>query len=232
MATHILLVDDDALFRRSTAFQLQRDGFDVSTEESAEDGLALARRNRPDLVLLDIGLPGMDGLEAVRLFQENLGIPVIFLTGHQSELDQVLGLRLGADDYITKPVTFEVLVARIRAVLRRLRHTDALTASAEPLQVGDLRIDPAGRTVSLGGLPVELRPREFDLLHTLALVPGRVIATDALLAQVWGAEYAGEPQVLYVNIRWLREKLEVDPDHPRRILTIRGVGYKLQAQEE
>jgi DNA-binding response OmpR family regulator len=232
MATHILLVDDDALFRRSTAFQLQRDGFDVSTEESAEDGLALARRNRPDLVLLDIGLPGMDGLEAVRLFQENLGIPVIFLTGHQSELDQVLGLRLGADDYITKPVTFEVLVARIRAVLRRLRHTDALTASAEPLQVGDLRIDPAGRTVSLGGLPVELRPREFDLLHTLALVPGRVIATDALLAQVWGAEYAGEPQVLYVNIRWLREKLEVDPDHPRRILTVRGVGYKLQAQEE
>ncbi|NOZ28807.1 MAG: response regulator transcription factor [Chloroflexi bacterium] len=228
---HILLVDDDALLRQSLAFNLEQAGYQVSTAASAEDALALAHRTPPDLVLLDIGLPGMDGLEALRHFQEHLGIPVIFLTARRRELDEVLGLELGADDYITKPFDLDVLLARIKAVLRRARSSESPPREPAPLVVGDLEIDPAAHTVTVAGRPVDLSPREFDLLYTLALEAGHVVSVDDLLARVWGSEYAGESQVVYVHIRWLREKLEETPNHPRRILTIRGVGYKLEPQE-
>ncbi len=228
---HILLVDDDALLRQSLAFNLEQAGYQVSTAASAEDALALAHRTPPDLVLLDIGLPGMDGLEALRHFQEHLGIPVIFLTARRRELDEVLGLELGADDYITKPFDLDVLLARIKAVLRRARLSESPPREPAPLVVGDLEIDPAAHTVTVAGRPVDLSPREFDLLYTLALEAGHVVSVDDLLARVWGSEYAGESQVVYVHIRWLREKLEETPNHPRRILTIRGVGYKLEPQE-
>lgn len=232
MTKHILLVDDDALMRRSLAFNLEQAGYRVNTAASAEDGLALIQRDLPDLVLLDIGLPGMDGLDALRHFQERAAVPIIFLTARRRELDQALGLELGADDYVTKPFDLNVLLARIKAVLRRsqLSAASASTESA-PLVVGDLVIDPAAHLVTLKGKPVDLSPREFALLHTLALEAGRVVTVDDLLARVWGAEYAGELQAIYVHIRWLREKLEADPHQPRRILTVRGVGYKLIAQE-
>lgn len=228
---HILVVDDDALLRRSMALSLEQAGYRVSTGANAEDALALARRDRPDLVLLDIGLPGMDGLQALRFF-ESLGSPVIFLTARRRELDEVLGLELGADDYITKPFETDVVLARIKVVLRRLGREDHLEpADAGPLVVGDLRIDSAAHVVTVGGRPVELPPIEFDLLHTLALEAGRVLSVDELLARVWGPEHVGEAQLVYVHIRWLREKLEKDPTHPARILTVHGVGYKLQPQE-
>ncbi|MER3399559.1 MAG: DNA-binding response regulator [Thermoflexus sp.] len=226
MGARILLVDDDTLLRRSLAFSLERAGFRVHTAASAEEALAIAARERPDLVLLDIGLPGMDGLQALQRFREAFGVPVIFLTARRRELDQVLGLELGADDYITKPFDTDVLIARIRAVLRRASAASPSRVAA-PLVVGDLTIDPAGRTVTVAGRPVALTPREFDLLYTLATAPNRVFTTNELLTQVWGAEYAGQPETLYVHIRWLREKIEEDPDHPRRIVTVRGVGYKL-----
>lgn len=226
MGARVLLVDDDVLLRRSLAFSLERAGFQVHTAASAEEALAIAARKRPDLVLLDIGLPGMDGLQALQRFREAFGVPVIFLTARRRELDQVLGLELGADDYITKPFDTDVLIARIRAVLRRASAASPPRVAA-PLVVGDLTIDPAGRTVTVAGRPVVLTPREFDLLYTLATAPNRVFTTDELLTQVWGAEYAGQPETLYVHIRWLREKIEEDPDHPRRIVTVRGVGYKL-----
>jgi DNA-binding response OmpR family regulator len=227
-ATHILLVDDDALLRRSLAFSLEQAGYRVSASANAEDALALARRDQPELALLDIGLPGMDGLEALRRFREQMGVPVIFVTARRRELDEVLGLELGAEDYVTKPFDVDVLIARIRVVLRRSQRQGADSSQPGPLTVGDLEIDPLAHTVTVGGQPVSLSPREFAVLHTLALEPGRVISTQDLLARVWGAEYEGEPQVVYVHMRWLREKLEQDPTHPRRIITVRGVGYKLQ----
>ncbi|MEJ2559774.1 MAG: response regulator transcription factor [Anaerolineae bacterium] len=230
MDSHILLVDDDALLRRSLAFNLEQASYRVSTAANAEDALALARRDRPDLVLLDIGLPGMDGLDALRYFQAQVGVPVIFLTARRRELDQVLGLELGADDYITKPFDLDVLLARIKAVLRRSERPTAPVAEPTPLTLGDMEIDPAAHTVTLAGSSIELPPREFDLLHTLALEAGRVVSADELLSRVWGAEYEGESQVVYVHIRWLREKLEEDPHNPRRIITVRGVGYKLEPQ--
>ncbi len=226
MAKHILIVDDDALLRRSLAFNLEQAGYHAETAGTAEDALAQVRLDPPDLVLLDIGLPGMDGLDALRALRQQIDVPVIFLTARRRELDEVLGLELGADDYVTKPFDFDVLLARIKAVLRRSGGAPTLPESA-PFVVGDLVIDQAAHTVTVGGQPVELAPREFDLLTALAQEAGRVLSVDDLLARVWGAEYMGESQVVYVHIRWLREKLEVDPKHPQRIMTVRGVGYKL-----
>ncbi len=228
MSKHILLVDDDVLLRRSLAFNLSQTDYRVSTAATAEEAIEIARHSRPDLVLLDIALPGMDGLEALRRFREEWHVPVILLTARRRELDQVVGLELGADDYVTKPFHLDVLLARIKAVLRRSVVPAPSPTKLTPLTVGDLVIDPPAHIVSVAGKKVDLSPREFDLLYTLALDAGRVISTEDLLERVWGAEYVGEPQVLYVHIRWLREKIEANPDQPSRILTVRGIGYKLE----
>jgi DNA-binding response OmpR family regulator len=224
---HVLIVDDDALLRRSLAFNLHKAGYRASTAATAEDALAQARLDPPDLVLLDIGLPGMDGLDALRSLRQQIDVPVIFLTARRRELDQVVGLELGADDYVTKPFDIDVLLARIKAVLRRASAAPLPASARASLAAGDLEIDPAAHAVTVGGRTVDLAPREFDLLYALALEAGHVVPVDDLLARVWGAEYAGEPQAVYVYIRWLREKLEEDPERPRRIVTVRGVGYKL-----
>jgi len=229
MAKHILLVDDDALLRRSLAFNLEQAGYHASTAASAEEALMSARVNPPDLVLLDIGLPGMDGLDALRIFQNEFHVPVIFLTARRRELEEALGMELGADDYITKPFNFDVLLGHIKAVLRRAAPVEALQTATEAITVGDLKIDPAAHIVTLAGKSVELTPREFDLLRVLALEAGHVVTVDNLLSRVWGAEFVGQPQVVYVHIRWLREKIEKDPAHPQKILTVRGIGYKLKA---
>jgi DNA-binding response OmpR family regulator len=228
MAKHILLVDDDELMRRSLAFSLEQAGYRISTAADAESALRLARRDPVDLILLDIGLPGMDGLDALRSFRQEADTPIIFVTARRRELDQALGLELGADDYVTKPFDLNVLLARIKAVLRRSERALPPSTARERLEVGDLVIDASAHTVSLAGQVVDLAPREFALLHALALHAGQVLSVDDLLAQVWGAEYLGESQVVYVHIRWLREKLETDPKHPQRIVTVRGVGYKLE----
>jgi DNA-binding response OmpR family regulator len=228
----ILLVDDDALMRRSLAFHLEQAGYQVRTAANAEDAISLVQHapRPPDLVLLDIALPGMDGLDALRELKAQKNLPVIFLTGRRRELDEVLGLELGADDYITKPFDVDVVLAHIKAVLRRTEKNSQPEKITEPLTVGDLEIDPQAHTVTCAGHFLELSPREFDLLLLLASQPDKVISTEDLLAQVWGAEFTGQPQVVYVHIRWLRQKLETDPDHPQRILTVRGVGYKLVPQ--
>lgn len=232
MAKHILIVDDDALLRRSLAFNLEQAGYRASTADSAETALSHVRLEKPDLVLLDISLPVMDGLDAMRQLKDQFDLPVIFLTARRRELDEALGLELGGDDYITKPFDFSVLVAHIKAVLRRFERTTASSAAqaasnSEPLVVGDLVVNPVTHSVTLAGKQVELPRREFDLLHALAIQPGRVFTVDELLGTVWGAEFIGQPQVVYVHIRWLREKIEQEANHPRRIVTVRGVGYKL-----
>jgi DNA-binding response OmpR family regulator len=233
MSRRILIVDDDVLMRRSLVLNLEQAGYQTLAAATAEDALALSQITPPDLVLLDIGLPGLDGLDALRLFKQQLaGVPVIFLTARRRNLDQVVGLELGADDYITKPFDVDVLLVRIKLAFR---HTEqpllAQFGSTLPppaaLTVGDLVLDPGARRVTLAGREIELTRREFDLLHALALKAGQVVSIDDLLAQVWGAEFAGEAQAIYVHIRWLREKLETDPERPRRIVSLRGAGYKL-----
>jgi DNA-binding response OmpR family regulator len=231
MAKHILVVDDDALLRRSLSLQLEQAGYRASTAASAEDALALIQRDRPDLILLDVGLPGMDGLEALRQIQQEDDIPVIFVTARRRELDTILGLELGADGYITKPFNPDVLLAHVKSVLRRTARQTPVDSAPAVLIVGDMVIDPAAHTVTIAGAAVDLTAREFALLHAMALEAGRVIAVDDLITRVWGAEFMGEPQVVYVHIRWLREKIEDDPNSPQRIVNVRGVGYKLVPQE-
>ncbi len=230
MARTILLVDDDALMRRSLAFHLEQAGYQVHTAANAEDAISFVRNSPPDLVMLDIGLPGMDGLDALREIKAQENLPVIFLTGRRRELDEVVGLELGADDYITKPFDVDVVLAHIKAVLRRAEKSSQPEKMNQLLVVGDLEIDPQSHTVICAGRVLDLSPREFDLLFLLATQPEKVFSTEEILAQVWGAEFIGQPQVVYVHIRWLRQKLESDPDHPQRILTVRGVGYKLLPQ--
>jgi len=214
--------------RRSLAFHLEQAGYQVHTAATAEDAITFVRHSPPDLVMLDIGLPGMDGLDALRELKAQHDFPVIFLTARRRELDEVVGLELGADDYITKPFDVDVVLAHIKAVLRRTR--SASQTEPKRLVLGDLEINPESHTVTLGGRYIDLSPREFDLLLALASQADTVIATEDLIAQVWGAEFIGQPQVVYVHIRWLRQKLETDANEPQRILTVRGVGYKLIPQ--
>ena len=229
MSTSVFVVDDDDLFRRSLAFSLEQAGFDARTAGSAEDAIAMTSQKRPDIVLLDIMLPGMDGLEALRYFHDKIGVPVIFLTARRRQVDQIVGLELGADDYLPKPFDTDILIAHIRAVLRRTKSAQPGEQRPQVIQVGDLTIDPWSRTVTQAGQPVELTPKEFDVLFALAVEPDRVLTIDDLLARVWGAEYDGQPQIVYVNIRWLRQKIEKDSHNPTHLISVRGVGYKLVA---
>jgi DNA-binding response OmpR family regulator len=231
MPKKILLIDDDALLRRSLSFHLQQAGYQVQTAASAEEGLSLVCREPVDLILLDIGLPGMDGLDALTHFNQQIDAPIIFITARQRELDEILGLELGADDYITKPFDTSVLLARIKVVLRRSQREPRSTKMPESFSAGDIEINPRAHSVKLKGEPVELTPIEFKLLNALAQLPGHVFSADDLLCNVWGVEYVGQPQVVYVHVRALRTKLEKNPNKPHRIITVRGVGYKLIPQE-
>lgn len=231
MARRILVVDDDQLMRRSLSFNLEQAAYQVKSAANAEDALELMRSFLPNLVLLDIGLPGMDGLEAVRRIKDEFGIPVIFLTARRRELDEVVGLELGADDYITKPFDVDVLLARIKAVLRRSTRAHSQEKGETQLVSGDLEMDTSAHVVTVNGKYVDLAPREFDLLQVLVLETNKVLSVDDLLARVWGAEYIGQPQVVYVHIRWIREKIEQNPNKPERIITVRGRGYKFVPQD-
>ena len=231
MPGKILLIDDDKLLRRSLAFNLEQAGFSTFTAQDAETGINLVEQHQPDLIILDIGLPGMDGLDALKIFRDQMGIPVILLTARRRGMDEILGLELGADDYIAKPFEFDILLAHIKAVLRRTIGSRASVPESGNITSGDLTIDPAAHQVLLREQPLSLSPKEFDLLYLLAANAGKVLAADDILARVWGAEFEGQPQVVYVHIRWLREKLGESPQGIPRIQTIRGVGYKYNPQE-
>lgn len=231
MNTKILLIDDEPLLRRSLKQQLGREGYTVLTAADAEQGMALARAARPDLLLLDIGLPDQSGLDLARILQRELPTPIIFLTARSQEIDIVTGLELGAEDYVTKPFGVRELAARIRVVLRRGAR-ESLTAPAGPLVIGDLALDPRTHTVTVRGRRVDLPPKEFELLRLLMANAGAVLATSYLLDAVWGEEYAGAVQVLYVHIGWLRKRIEEDAQRPQYVKTVRGVGYKVVAPGE
>ncbi len=227
MANKILVVDDDALVRSSLKYRLEREGYAVSVADCAEDALSIARRDPPDLILLDVGLPDRDGFDLARTLQREMSIPIIFLTGRGQETDIVTGLELGAEDYITKPFGMRELLARVRVVLRRGERVPNI--GEDPLTVGDVQLDPRAHEVRVRGKLVDLPPKEFEILRLLMANAGTVLATDYLLDAVWGEEFAGAVQVLYVHIGWLREHIEEDPRRPRYIQTVRGVGYKFVA---
>ena len=215
--------------RRSLAASLGQTGYTVETAASGESAVQSVRRKAPDLVLLDVGLPGMDGMDTLReLRRDDPNLAVILVTGRRRELDEIVGLEMGADDYITKPFDMDVLLAHIKAVMRRAQAPPPLSLQ-RAVSVGDLHMDPAAREAHIGARVLDLAPKEFDLLHALAQNAGRVLSLNELLERVWGPEWIGESQTLYVHIRWLREKVEDDPAHPRRIITVRGTGYKLVA---
>lgn len=232
MPGSILLIDDDKLMRRSLAFNLQQAGYSAVTAADAETGIEMIKQHRPDLVILDIGLPGMDGLDALKIIRDQMGVPVILLTARRRGVDEILGLELGADDYVTKPFEFDILQARVKVVMRRKSVLKEPARLEDVLTVGGLSIDPSAHLVTLADKSVNLSPKEFDLLYLLVSNAGKVLATEDILTRIWGAEFEGQPQVVYVHIRWLREKLGDDrKDHPL-IQTIRGVGYKFNPGEK
>jgi len=222
----ILLVDDEESIQKLLTYPLEREGYRVVQARDGEEALSQFAAQEVDLVVLDVMLPKVDGLEVCRRLRTSSAVPIIMLTARDDEVDKVLGLELGADDYITKPFSIREFRSRIRAVLRRAKELSAQPALGErPIELGELTIDPAKRSVLLEGEPVALTYVEFEVLRTLATHRGRVYSRRALLEAVWGGSAYREPRTIDVHIRHLREKLEQDPADPRLILTVRGAGY-------
>lgn len=229
--TRILLVDDEPLITDSLSYSLKREGFEVKAVGDGEQAMKEIGSFDPDLVVLDIMLPGMNGLEVCRRIRTGSSTPVIMLTARGEELDRILGLEVGADDYLAKPFSFRELLARIRSILRRVE-MDRQTSQFQPINVGNLTLDPIARRVFRGGQELQLSAREFDLLSILMRNAGRALSRDELLAQVWGEDWIGDPRTLDVHVRWLRLKIEEDPAVPAYIQTVRGHGYRFAGPEE
>ena len=227
----ILLVDDEPTIIDSLTYSLRREGFEVSTALDGAQALDLFSKIRPDLVILDIRLPGIDGLEVCRRLRAHSPVPIIMLTALGNELDRVVGLEVGADDYLPKPFSFRELLARIRSVLRRIE-LDQRLGKPGLIQVGDLRLDSTSRRVFKRDKEIQLSTREFDLLSALISQAGRAVNRDELIAKIWGSDWSGDPRTLEVHIRWLRLKIEDDPTNPRFIQTVRGYGYRFVGPEE
>ncbi|HHH41987.1 MAG TPA: response regulator transcription factor [Chloroflexi bacterium] len=225
--TTILLIEDDRSIAEPLIFGLQAEGYRVLHAPDGRQGLEMARRERPDLILLDVMLPGLNGFTLCHTLRQESTVPILMLTARGQEMDRVMGLELGADDYIVKPFSFRELLARVRAILRR-RELDRgeVSPPADRIVVGEIVLDRTARQVWRSGRPVELRQREFDLLCVLMEETGRAMPRQELLDRVWGENWIGDPRTLDVHIRWLREKLEDDPSAPRYIQTLRGYGYR------
>ena len=224
----ILLVDDEDSVQKLLTYPLERDGFRVVAARDGEEALAFFARERPDLVVLDVMLPKLDGLEVCKRLRRESSVPIIMLTARDDELDKVLGLELGADDYITKPFSIREFRSRVRALLRRAS-ASADGPAPDVIQAGEVRIDLPRRTVELGGRPIDLTYVEFELLRLLASRPGHVFSRKNLLEALWGAAEYRDPRTIDVHIRHLREKIEDEPANPRRLVTVRGAGYRYEA---
>ena len=224
----ILLVDDEDSVQKLLTYPLERDGFRVVQARDGEQALRMFGDEHIDLVVLDLMLPKVDGLEVCKRLRADSNVPIIMLTARGEELDKVLGLELGADDYITKPFSIREFRSRVRALLRRAGLPRERAGEAETIESGELRIDPARRTVELGGEPVQLTYVEFELLTALASEPARVFTREMLLRALWGDSAYREPRTIDVHVRHLREKLERDPREPEYIFTVRGVGYRFR----
>ena len=233
-AERILLADDDEMILDILRYQLEREGYEVLTAADGQEALELAQTGRPDLVLLDVMMPKLQGWEVCRALRRESTVPILMLTARGEEMDRVLGLELGADDYIVKPFSFRELLARVHAALRRAAYSQAVPVQhdGEPATVGDVAIDRRRHSVTRRDQPVSLSPREYNLLIALLDASGAVLSRHDLLDLVWGEEWIGNPRTLDVHIRWLREKLEDDAARPQLILTVRGAGYRLVTADE
>lgn len=229
--TNILLVDDETLITNSLSYSLQREGFTVKAVTHGKQALDAIDDFNPDLIVLDLMLPDMSGLEVCRRLRTTHSTPVIMLTARGEEIDRVLGLEVGADDYLAKPFSFRELLARIRATIRRVE-LDRQISQAQPVDLRSLRLDPVARRVFKSDQELQLSAREFDLLTILMKNAGRALSREELLAQVWGEEWIGDPRTLDVHVRWLRLKIEEDPASPEYIQTVRGYGYQFAGPEE
>ena len=221
----ILIIEDEQSYREATAYMLRREGFEVAEAEDGAKGLAEFDRHGADLVLLDLMMPGMPGTEVCRLLRQRSNVAVIMVTARDSEVDKVVGLELGADDYVTKPFSHRELVARIRAVLRRGADTDL---SPGVVEGNGVRVDVERHEVSVNGEPVRLALKEFELLELLLRNAGRVMTRGQLIDRIWGADYVGDTKTLDVHIKRLRSKIESDSANPVLVVTVRGLGYKFE----
>jgi len=231
-AQTILLVEDDRLIVDSLTYSLSREGYHVLVARDGEMGLYLARRERPDLLILDVMLPRRDGWDVCRALRAEGTVPILMLTAHGTELDKVRGLELGADDYLVKPFSFRELLARVRAQLRRAGFAGVTAPAAVPIQIGTITLDPASYRAMRAGEVLDLTRKEYELLLTLMENAGRVVSRHELINQVWSTDWIGDTRTLDVHIRWLREKVEEDPGAPRYIQIVRGVGYRFATNQE
>lgn len=239
METKILVVEDDSTLLEMLEYNLNRQGYKVVTATNGRSALTLARQEKPDLIVLDVMLPGIDGFEVCRILRKEFSFPILMLTARTEEVDKVVGLEMGADDYLTKPFSMRELMARVKALLRRVDLIrEALSSQTvgrpnadleEPIPLlafGNLEIDQNRREVRLNGKPIRIKPKEFDLILFLARHQGIALSRDLILERVWGWTYDGNSRTVDVHVRWLREKIEEDPGNARRIITVRGIGYR------
>jgi DNA-binding response OmpR family regulator len=222
----ILLVEDEPTLSETLRYNLEREGYSVLTAADGVHGLELARREQPDLLILDIMLPRLDGFSVCRILRQESDVPILMLTARQDEVDRIAGLELGADDYVAKPFSLGELLARVRAIMRRTDRQPS--GSREVLDAGALRVDTGSRRAWRAGAELTLSQKEFDLLTCLIRNRGMALSRDVLLERVWGYDFLGDSRTVDVHIRWLREKVEPDPGRPIYIQTVRGVGYRFE----
>ncbi len=225
--TRVLLVEDEESFSDALSFQLQREGFEVEVTATGPEALAAFDRSGADVVLLDVMLPGLPGTEVCRTLRSKSSVPIIMVTARDSEVDKIVGLEIGADDYVTKPYSSRELIARIRAVLRRGGDSEELLSSA--IEAGPVRMDVERHVVTVNGEHVQLPLKEFDLLELLLRNAGRVLTRGQLIDRVWGADYVGDTKTLDVHVKRLRAKIEPEPSEPKYLVTVRGLGYKFES---
>jgi len=231
MPETILIVEDELSLREALAYNLERDGYKVEAVGDGKAALEAARRLQPDLLVLDVMLPGFDGFEVTRILRKETNIPILMLTARDEEIDRVLGLEMGADDYMTKPFSMREFLARVKALLRRVRlmreemDAEDLPKQAE-LVFDNLTISTTRHEARLDGKTLMLKPKEYDLLLFLVRHPGQVLTRELILERVWGWDFGGGTRTVDVHVRWLRSKIEPDPSSPTRIITVRGMGYR------
>jgi len=233
MSEKILVVEDELSLQETLAYNLVRSGYNVETAGDGQTAVETARRVHPDLIVLDVMLPVLDGFEVCRILRQEINVPIIMLTARDEEIDRVIGLEMGADDYMTKPFSMREFLARVKAQLRRIRlireEMDSESEMPkETISFGNLTLDLTRREVLLNTRPLSLKPKEFDLLLFLARHRGHVLSRDLILERVWGWEFSGGSRTVDVHVRWLREKIEEDAAQPVRIITVRGAGYRFE----
>jgi DNA-binding response OmpR family regulator len=231
MAEKILIVEDELTLQETIAYNLKREGYLVETSTDGVEAITKVKDIEPDLILLDIMLPGMDGFEVCRIIRKEVSVPILMLTARDDEIDRVVGLEVGADDYLTKPFSMRELIARIKALLRRVRMINEMSndkITHRLYSFDRLEIDETRHEAKLDNTALDLKPKEYDLLLFLAQHKGQVLSRELILEKVWGWDYFGDSRTVDVHIRWLREKIENDPSHPEYIITVRSAGYRFE----